>query len=463
MNTTINDILSKLNNSIKKQEDLEKNKILSVSELNRLVKNILHTTFSFVWIKGEVSGFSSYSSGHWYFKLKDKEAQVDCVMFARKNQQLQWQPKNGDSLELQCQVSLYEANGKYQLIVETMQRSGLGELFEKYLQLKNKLEQEGLFSEAIKKPLPRFPQTIGVITSPDGAALRDVISTLLRRNKSVSIIVYPTLVQGISAANEICSAITNANERKEVDALIVCRGGGSIEDLWSFNTDSVAYAIFNSTIPVISAVGHETDFTIADFVADIRAPTPTAAAEIVSEGSNEILSTINVYLNSMSRVLTGKIEQTQLKLNFLERRLTSPKQRIASQKDFLASYRKRMQLNISSKVEAYKNKVNHAAIQLPSPKQIIQEKNHQVILLNKRLSVNIKSQINTYTTKMTSIKKSLLMLNPKSILSRGYSIVTGIDEKILRDTKNISVDDNIVITFHNGYAKATITEKNSKN
>ena len=451
-----------MNNSIKIQGDIEKNKIFSVSELNRLVKNILNTTFSLVWIKGEVSGFSSYSSGHWYFKLKDNTAQVDCVMFARKNQQLQWQPKNGDFLELQCQVSLYEANGKYQLIIETMQKAGLGELFEKYIDLKNKLEQAGLFNEATKKLLPRFPRVIGVITSSDGAALRDVLSTLLRRNRSVSIIIYPTLVQGAPATSEICNAITKANERNEVDALIICRGGGSIEDLWSFNTESVAYAIFNSILPVISAVGHETDFTIADFVADTRAPTPTAAAEIISEGSNQILSTIDVYLNSMTKMFERKIEQSQLKLNFLERRLISPIQRIAGQRDLLKSYEKRMLLNINAKQESYRNKITRIIIQLPPPKQLIQEKREQIDTLRRRLEINTRSQITSYSTKILSIKKNLLMLNPKSILKRGYSIVQDVDEKILRDTKNISVDDNIVITFHNGHAKAMITEKNSK-
>lgn len=432
-----------MNNSIKIQGDIEKNKIFSVSELNRLVKNILNTTFSLVWIKGEVSGFSSYSSGHWYFKLKDNTAQVDCVMFARKNQQLQWQPKNGDFLELQCQVSLYEANGKYQLIIETMQKAGLGELFEKYIDLKNKLEQAGLFNEATKKLLPRFPRVIGVITSSDGAALRDVLSTLLRRNRSVSIIIYPILVQGAAATSGICNAITKANERNEVDALIICRGGGSIEDLWSFNTESVAYAIFNSILPVISAVGHETDFTIADFVADTRAPTPTAAAEIISEGSNQILSTIDVYLNSMTKMFERKIEQSQLKLNFLERRLISPIQRIAGQKDLLKSYEKRMLLNINAKLESYRNKITRTIIQLPPPKQLIQEKKEQIDTLRRRLEINTRSQITSYSSKILSIKKNLLMLNPKSILKRGYSIVQDVDEKILRDTKNISVDDNI--------------------
>ena len=206
-------------------------KVFSVSELNRLVKDVLHSNFSLIWIKGEISGFSSYSSGHWYFKLKDKEAQVDCVMFAGKNHRVKWHPQNGDLVEVKCQVSIYEANGKYQLIIDSLQKAGLGELFEKYLQLKNKLQQDGLFDDAPKKNISRIPKSIGVITSPDGAVLKDIISTLVRRNKTVSIVIYPTLVQGEYAPEGISNAIKIANTRKEVDTLIVCRGGGSIEAL----------------------------------------------------------------------------------------------------------------------------------------------------------------------------------------------------------------------------------------
>ena len=289
-----------MNNSNIKKDNEVNEKVFSVSELNRLVKDVLHSNFSLIWIKGEISGFSSYSSGHWYFKLKDKEAQVDCVMFAGKNHRVKWQPQNGDLVEVQCQVSIYEANGKYQLIIESLQKAGLGELFEKYLQLKNKLQQDGLFDDASKKNIPRIPKSIGVVTSPDGAVLKDIITTLLRRNKTVSIVIYPTLVQGENAPEGISNAINIANIRKEVDTLIICRGGGSIEDLWSFNGEIVANAIFKSELPIISAVGHETDFTIADFVADERAPTPTAAAEIVSEGLQEIKETIDFYYDKMT-------------------------------------------------------------------------------------------------------------------------------------------------------------------
>jgi exodeoxyribonuclease VII large subunit len=451
-----------LNNSNINQDNRVNEKVFSVSELNRLVKDILHTNFSLVWIKGEISGFSSYSSGHWYFKLKDKEAQVDCVMFSGKNHKVKWQPQNGDLVEVQCQVSIYEANGKYQLIIDSLQKAGLGELFEKYLQLKNKLAQDGLFEDAVKKNIPSIPKMIGVITSPDGAVLKDVITTLLRRNKTVSIIIYPSLVQGESAPEGISNAIKIANTRKEVDSLIVCRGGGSIEDLWSFNTEIVANAIFESDIPIISAVGHETDFTIADFVADLRAATPTAAAELISEGLQEIKETINFYSDKITRLLEDKINQAIIKIDFLEKRLVSPSQKIKNQKESLLSFNRRMDLNINTSLAIYEQKINYLKIQLLSPNVKIQDYFEKIQNLSKRFTINMHTQIKTYESKMEFLEQNLYILNPKTVLARGYSIVTTNDKKILNDSKNINVDDNIDITFHNGHARARITNKNSK-
>ena len=451
-----------MNNSNINQDNRVNEKVFSVSELNRLVKDILHTNFSLVWIKGEISGFSSYSSGHWYFKLKDKEAQVDCVMFSGKNHKVKWQPQNGDLVEVQCQVSIYEANGKYQLIIDSLQKAGLGELFEKYLQLKNKLAQDGLFEDAVKKNIPSIPKRIGVITSPDGAVLKDVITTLLRRNKTVSIIIYPSLVQGESAPEGISNAIKIANTRKEVDSLIVCRGGGSIEDLWSFNTEIVANANFESDIPIISAVGHETDFTIADFVADLRAATPTAAAELISEGLQEIKETINFYSDKITRLLEDKINQAIIKIDFLEKRLVSPSQKIKNQKESLLSFNRRMDLNINTSLAIYEQKINYLKIQLLSPNVKIQDYFEKIQNLSKRFTINMHTQIKTYESKMEFLEQNLYILNPKTVLARGYSIVTTNDKKILNDSKNINVDDNIDITFHNGHARARITNKNSK-
>lgn len=452
-----------MNNSNTNVDSTVNEKVFSVTEINRLVKKVLHANFSMIWIKGEISNFSSYSSGHWYFKLKDKEAQVDCVMFARKNHQVSWHPKNGDSVEVQCQISIYEANGKYQLIIDYLQKAGLGELFEKYIQLKNKLEQDGLFKDDRKKIISKVPKSIGVITSPDGAVLRDVITTLSRRNKAVSIIIYPTSVQGESATKEIRHAIQLANIRNEVDTLIVCRGGGSIEDLWSFNSESVAHAIFESNIPVISAIGHETDFTIADFVADSRAPTPTAAAEIVSEGLNEIENTINLNADKMTRLIRDRVNQAIIKVDFFEKRLISPTKKIINQKDLLHALNKRMVVNIKGRLNSYQQKIDYWKIQLPSPNEIIKSHRIKIQTHTQRLVFIINSQIKTYDSKISTLQKNLFILNPKKILARGYSIITNTDKKILNDSENINVNDNIAITFHNGHATAKITGKDSKN
>ena len=451
-----------MNNSNINQDNEVNEKVFSISEINRLVKDILHANFALIWIKGEISDFSSYSSGHWYFKLKDKTAQVDCVMFSGKNHRVNWQPQNGDLVEVQCQISLYEANGKYQLIINSLQKAGLGELFEKYIQLKNKLDQDGLFKDTAKKNIPRLPKTIGVITSPDGAVLKDVMTTLLRRNKTVSIIIYPTLVQGEAAPKGICNAIKLANLREEVDTLIICRGGGSIDDLWSFNSEHVAYAIFESSIPIISAIGHETDFTIADFVADVRAPTPTAAAEIISDGLHEITDTISFYNDKMIRLLEDKINQAIIKIDYLEKRLSSPLQKITNQKDLLSTYKRRMNLNMTVKLDVYEQKISYLNIQLPSPNEKIQDYLLKIRSISKSIGLNIISQIKIYGTRIQTLEQNLFILNPKTILARGYSIVTNSNKKILNDVNNIKVDDNIDITFHNGNANAKIIDKNSK-
>jgi exodeoxyribonuclease VII large subunit len=255
-------------------------KIFSVSEINRLVKKVLTDSFDSVWIKGEISNFTKASSGHWYFTIKDNTSQVRCTMFRGKNNFVNWDVKDGDLVEIHCDIGLYEARGEYQLNVNKIQKSGLGELFEAFQLLKTKLEKEGLFDEKNKKSIPDSIKTIGVISSESGAVIKDIISTINRRNRYINIIIYPTQVQGPASIENIISAIQSANIRNEVDVLIIARGGGSIEDLWSFNDEKVVRAIASSNIATISAVGHETDFTIADFIADLRAPTPTAAAEI---------------------------------------------------------------------------------------------------------------------------------------------------------------------------------------
>jgi exodeoxyribonuclease VII large subunit len=402
------------------EEASDSQKIFSVTEINRMVKNVLQHNFQIIWIKGEVSNFISAASGHWYFSLKDSGAQVRCAMFRGSNNKIDWIPKNGDLIEARAQVGLYEARGEYQLNIEYIQRAGMGALFEKFNQLKIKLEGLGLFDEASKKPIVGYPSSIGVITSPDGAVLKDVISTLRRRNKYVSIIVYPTLVQGEAAPEGIIKALNIANTRNEVDTIILCRGGGSIEDLWAFNSEALAFEIFNSSIPIISAVGHQTDFTISDFVSDIRAATPTAAAELISESLDQVVSQIETYKKTMSKIIKEKLQYLFQKIDTYEKRLVSPSQKLLMRLELTSNLKKRLEFNFEKKIDIYKNIIS-------------------------------------------GLQQSLLHLNPNSILSRGYSIVFDKNKNIINSSSNVDSDDKISIQFHRGNAQAKIIDSLNEN
>jgi len=283
--------------------------VVTVSELNRYAKQLLEKNIPLMWIAGEISNLTRATSGHWYFTLKDDSAQVRCAMFRHKNQYLDWRPENGMQVEVRALVTLYEQRGEFQLSVENLRRSGLGALYEAFEKLKARLSAEGLFDDARKKPLPLFPRQIGVITSPAAAALRDVLTTLRRRMPGIPVVLYPTPVQGEGAGAKVADALRSAALRSECDVLILCRGGGSIEDLWAFNEESVARAVADSPIPVVCGVGHETDFTIADFVADRRAPTPTAAAEMASPDRLELIRQLGGLESRLTRQLNQALEQ----------------------------------------------------------------------------------------------------------------------------------------------------------
>ena len=388
-------------------------KILTVSELNRLANQVLTQTFPLFWVSGEVSNLTRAASGHWYFSLKDAGAQVRCVMFKGRNSYLDWAPKEGDKVEARCTVTLYEARGDFQLTIEFLQRAGLGVLFEAFEKLKAKLQSEGLFDAAIKKPLPAHPKQIGIITSPDAAALRDVLTTLKRRMPSIPVIIYPTPVQGKGAAVLIADAIQLANERAECDVLIICRGGGSIEDLWQFNEEIVARAIAECTIPTISGVGHETDFTICDFVADIRAATPTAAAELVTPTRENRLNAVKQLSQQLARTLQYQLNQRSQALDYMARRLISPLQQIEQQKVQLTQITYRL----------------NAAIN-----QQLKNKQHNVL----RLSQN------------------LTHLNPQAVLTRGYAFVQNKMGTIIASSQQLQSGDAVTLTFGIGAAEATI-------
>lgn len=390
-------------------------KVFSVKEINRLVRELLEQSFPSFWISGEISNFISASSGHWYFSLKDDEAQVRCTMFKNKNMAADWVPKNGEKIEAKCFIGLYEARGEYQLNIELIRHAGNGLLSEAFNQLKEKLLKEGLFETSRKKLIPQFPKSIGVITSPTGAAIEDILITLKRRSPHIPIFIYPSLVQGKEAPLAIVKAIETANIRMECDVLILARGGGSIEDLWAFNEEIVARAIVASKIPTITGVGHETDTTIADFVSDLRAPTPTGAAELVTSHTVELIKTIQVYKNQLNKVMAGVIRELMQKIDYLEKRLISPRQQIQRQKEQI----------------------------------------HQYI---QRINQSMKNAMIQYRLNIDKLKLNLDHLSPHAVLSRGYSIITNVDGQIVNNANQLKLDDKIRIQLNHGQADATISD-----
>jgi exodeoxyribonuclease VII large subunit len=390
-------------------------KVFSVKEINRLVRELLEQSFPSFWISGEISNFISASSGHWYFSLKDDEAQVRCTMFKNKNMVADWVPKNGEKIEAKCFIGLYEARGEYQLNIELIRLAGTGLLSEAFNQLKEKLLKEGLFETSRKKLIPQFPKSIGVITSPTGAAIEDILITLKRRSPHIPIFIYPSLVQGKEAPLAIVKAIETVNIRMECDVLILARGGGSIEDLWAFNEEIVARAIVASKIPTITGVGHETDTTIADFVSDLRAPTPTGAAELVTSHTVELIKTIQVYKNQLNKVMAGLIRELMQKIDYLEKRLISPRQQIQRQKEQI----------------------------------------HQYI---QRINQSMKNTMIQYRLNINKLKLNLDHLSPHAVLSRGYSIITNVDGQIVNNANQLKLDDKIRIQLNHGQADATISD-----
>ncbi len=431
--------------------------VLTVSELNRDTKQLLEKSVPLLWVKGEISNLKCYQSGHWYFSLKDTTAQVRCVLFNHKNQHIDWQPKDGMQVEVLALVTLYEARGDFQLNVETMRKAGLGELFEAFEQLKFKLEQAGLFNPASKRPLPSFPQKIGIITSPDTAALQDVLSTLQRRLPSLPIIIYSTPVQGKTAASTIAGAIRTACQRAECDVLILCRGGGSIEDLWAFNEEIVALAIATSSIPIISGIGHETDFTIADFVADMRAPTPTGAAELACKDYQELNHRLNTLHQRMYRATLRRIEFTMQQIDILTHRLIYPGDRIKHQFSHLHHVQDRLIRTWSHQIEKKHWKLLELNQRLSATHPNIarlQEQHHELAV---RFRYAFAHYFETSNIRIKHLQTQLSHLNPQSVLERGYSITYSAQGQLIHNSKQIGIGDKIQVKFAQGMCEADVT------
>jgi exodeoxyribonuclease VII large subunit len=433
--------------------------VISVSELNRIARETLERNLPLLWVAGEISNFKRYDSGHCYFTLKDAQAQVDCVMFRHRAQLQGWLPRDGAQVEVRALPTLYEARGKFQLNVEVMRRAGLGALYEAFERLKAKLEKEGLFDPARKRPLPRFPRAIGVVTSPQAAALRDVLTTLRRRMPRLPVVVYPAPVQGEGAAERLAAAIGLAGERRECDVLIVCRGGGSIEDLWAFNEEVVARAILACSIPVVSGVGHETDFTIADFVADVRAPTPTGAAELASPDRQELSKHLMHLAHRLSRNALRGLESRMQRLDFLSHRLVHPGERIRHQLGELRHLATRLTGGWERMLEDRGWRLREAGLRLAARTPGVAEFHRNCGELARRLREGARRQLEAVAALLARVDAHLKHLNPQSVLDRGYSITEDRQGRVVRDATRLVTGQDLKITFARGWADARVERK----
>ena len=434
-------------------------RVIGVAELNRLAKELIERQLPLMWVAGEISNFMRAASGHCYFSLKDAQAQVRCVMFRHKAQLHDWKPENGMQIEVRATPSFYEARGEFQLNVEAMRRAGLGALYAAFEQLKARLSAEGLFAEERKQVLPRFPRAIGIVTSPHAAALRDVLTTLKRRMPAIPVIIYPTPVQGEGAAAKIAAALATADARAECDVLILCRGGGSIEDLWAFNEEVVARAIDACNLPVICGVGHETDFTIADFVADVRAPTPTAAAQLACPNCVDLRERAVQLYHRFKRVMERALERRMQHVDGLARRLVHPGERIASQLRDIAQLGGRLR-------SAWAHAGADRQWQLRDLVQRLRAAGPDVgalvirqDVLARRLEASAHHRLDVLTARVKSMAAHLAHLNPQSVFERGYSMVETADGKVVRASSEVQLNEDVKLTFARGWARANVKDK----
>ncbi|HUP94174.1 MAG TPA: exodeoxyribonuclease VII large subunit, partial [Burkholderiales bacterium] len=409
-----------------------------------------------MWVAGEISNFKRYDSGHCYFTLKDEAAQVDCVMFRQKAMLLGWHPDDGMQVEVRACPTLYEARGKFQLNVEVMRRAGLGALYEAFERLKARLGREGLFDPERKRELPRFPRTIGIVTSPRAAALRDVLTTLKRRMPGIAVLIYPAPVQGEGAGGRIAHAVAKASARAECDVLIICRGGGSIEDLWAYNDEALARAVAACSIPVVSGVGHETDFTIVDFVADARAPTPTGAAQLASPDGLELCEQLKSWQLRLRRSLMRGLENRMQRLDFLSRCLVHPGDRITHQIQHLTHLANRLCGAWRRFSEAQRWELRGLARELAAARPDLQALERIRVDLGRRLSDALHARIDIKASRVASIEAHLKHLNPDLVLERGYSIVMNAAGSVVHDVAQIAPGEEVTISLARGSAQAEV-------
>jgi exodeoxyribonuclease VII large subunit len=424
--------------------------------LARSVRDLLEHRYPLLWVAGEISNFLRAKSGHLYFSLKDETAQVRCVMFRNRGQYLDWEPREGLRVEVRALVTLYEARGDFQLSVESMRRAGQGTLYEAFIRLRDKLDKEGLFDTARKKPLPSYPKCIGIVTSLQAAALRDVLTTLARRNPAIPVIVYPAAVQGEGAAQQLAAAIAAAARRNECDVLVLCRGGGSIEDLWAFNDEGLARAIHACPIPVVTGIGHETDFTIAEFVADQRAATPTAAAELVSPARADLLARVAALRAALAGRLARELENRMQDIDHLLRRMVHPGRRLQSQRDLLAQLAQRLRTANAHMLERRGWKLLDLGQRRRAALPPLREWGRRAEQARTRLTLAWRNRSERAAAETKALSIQLAHLDPHAVLERGYSMVRDSSGRIVRSASTLAAGDLLDISFSQGGAETRV-------
>lgn len=436
--------------------------ILSVSEVNKTANDFINEAFPPLWVVGEISGFKEYgSSGHWYFSLKDSESVLSCSMFRLQNISLGFKPKEGDQVIIQGKLSIWHKTGRFQIIATKMELAGFGELLRKFELLKNKLKDEGLFSKKLPESVPEIINKLAVVTSPHGAALRDIISTLKRRAPHINIIISPCQVQGDGSEKSILKAVENIAKiqtEEQFDAIIISRGGGSIEDLWSFNNEELCRYISKLNIPVISGIGHQTDFTLLDFVSNQRAETPTAAAEIASEGASKLQDYLDFMVDSLKKKIIVLVNSSKEKITFLKKLLRSPKQKIQDQ--YLKLDHKSEQLH-SSFINSLNKKIDSLEklilkISFNSPEKIKQLYNQKLLNLGTLLTKQASLNIDAYNSRINNFEQQLVSLSPKEVLKRGYSITYGEKGNIVKSSKKLLAGDKLLTQFNDGKVQSKV-------
>ena len=428
--------------------------ILQVSELTKKVRFILESELNTVWLCGEISNFIAASSGHWYLSLKDQKSQVRCAMFKGSNRRVRIKPGNGQQVLVRAKVSLYEPRGDFQLIIEQMESAGEGLLRQQYQQLKNKLNLEGLFDAQYKQAMPKAIKTVGVITSPTGAAVKDILTVLKRRNPLLKVIVYPALVQGEQAKFDIAQAINVANERNEVDALLIGRGGGSLEDLWTFNEEMVARAIFHSRIPTISAVGHEIDTSLSDYVADLRAPTPSAAAELISTDFEEIKNSLETLEQRLKHTIKQKLIFSKKQFSSTLHRLQQvhPEQQLQSKQQKSDELQLRLHNTVTREMLRFKQQPQYLQQRLlqAAPTAYIHQKQTDSAQLKQRLIMAQKRLTQNKTERFALLCEQLNLVSPLATIARGYGVVRNNQGKIIKHATSVKSNDVLKIEVSDG-------------